>query len=255
MDISPIAAGLNSATPLTHRLARRTRFSPEDEAILLDLQSATRVVPRNREILGAGARCDALLIVIDGFLLRYRILRDGERQIVNVVLPGDFIGVLGGLFGNALFSFRTLTPVTIAAVSLSRVGALVDAHPNLAAKLLWSFSGESAIYAERLISIGRRSALERVAHFLLELLMRLQVVGLADERSFCIPLTQRMIADALGLRSPCINRAIQQLRREDLVLVDKQRVVVKNITALSSLAGFDPAYLTGLSVDRISCAD
>ena len=249
MGTPQLAAELSSSAPLTCKLGHRVQLLPDEEAILLDLQSTTRVVPRNREVVTEGEKYDSLLVVIEGVLIRYRILRDGRRQIVNIILPGDFTGAHGCIFESALFSIRTLTQAVVGVVPLSRLGALVDSHPRLAAKLLWSFSGEGAIYAERLIAVGRRSALERVAHFLLELLVRLQMVGLADERSYRIPLTQELIADALGLSIPHVNRVFRQLRSEDLVVIEDQRVVVKDIRALSTLAEFEPAYLSRFSFE------
>lgn len=243
-------AELSSATPLTYKLAHRIRLSPDEESTLLDIQSTTRIIPRNREVVTEGEKYDSLFVVIEGVLIRYRILRDGRRQIVNIVLPGDFAGVHGCSFETALFSIRTLTQAVIGIVPLSRLGTLVDAHPRLAAKLLWSFSGEGAIYAERLIAVGRRSALERVAHFLLELLVRLQMVGLADEQSYRIPLTQELIADSLGLSIPHVNRVFRQLRSEDLVVIEDQRVIIKDIKALCALAEFEPAYLRRYSFDE-----
>lgn len=244
-------AELGSATPLTCKLAHRIRLTPEENAVLLDLQSATKTVPRNREIITEGEKYDSLLVVMEGVLIRYRILRDGRRQIVNIVLPGDFAGVPGCLFENALFSIRTLTQSTVAVIPVSRIGTLVDTNPRLAAKLLWSFSDEGAIYAERLIAVGRRSALERVAHFLLELLYRLQVVGLADDRSYRIPLTQELIADALGLSIPHVNRVFRQLRSEDLLVIEDQRVIIRDLKTLSALAEFEPAYLNRFSFDEL----
>jgi CRP-like cAMP-binding protein len=100
------------------------------------------------------------------------------------------------------------------------------------------------MYAEHLIDVGRRSALERIAHFLLELLTRLQAIGLADECSFQMPLTQELIADALGLSVPHVSRTLKQLREEDLVAVEGPRVIVKDFVALSRLANFERAYLS-----------
>jgi len=191
-----------SATPLTCKLAHLVKLSDEEKEVLFDLQSATRTIERNREIVAEGEKYESLFVVIEGVLIRYRILRDGRRQIVNIVLPGDFAGLTGCLFEGSLYSIRTLTRSVISVVPFARLNALANTHPRLASKIFWSFSCEAAIYAERLIAIGRRSALERVAHFLLELLKRLQVVGLADELSYRIPLTQELIADALGLSIP-----------------------------------------------------
>jgi CRP-like cAMP-binding protein len=118
-------------------------------------------------------------------------------------------------------------------------------------KIFWSFSCESAIYAEHIVNIGRRSALERIAHFFLELLVRLQMVGLADERSYRIPLTQELIGDALGLSIPHVNRVLRRLREDQLVVVEDQRVTIKDIEALSELADFEPSYLSRFSVREL----
>jgi hypothetical protein len=92
-------------------------------------------------------------------------------------------------------------------------------------------------------TVGWRSALERAAHFLFELLTRLQVIGLADERSYQMPLTQELIGDALGLSVPHVSCTMRQLREEDLVAIEGQRVVIKDAEALSRLADFERAYL------------
>src|SRR5437762_14161015 len=101
-------------------------------------------------------------------------------------------------------------------VPVATLFGLFQQHPRLGATIFWSFACEAAMYAEHLIDVGRRSALERVAHFLLELLTRLQVIGLADEHSFRMPVTQELIGDALGLSVPHINRTLRQLRQDEL---------------------------------------
>jgi CRP-like cAMP-binding protein len=107
------------------------------------------------------------------------------------------------------------------------------------------------MYAEHLIDVGRRSALERVAHFLLELLTRLQVIGLADERSYQMPLTQELIGDALGLSVPHVSRTLKQLREEDLVAIEGQQVIIKDVGALSRLADFERAYLSRFQLSEL----
>jgi CRP-like cAMP-binding protein len=99
------------------------------------------------------------------------------------------------------------------------------------------------MYAEHLIDVGRRSALERVAHFLLELLTRLQIIGLADDRSFRMPLTQELIGDALGLSVPHVNRTLRHLRDDELVSIEEHIVIIKDVEALSALADFERSYL------------
>lgn len=240
--------GTPSATAVPNafisRLAQLVPLSPDETAILWELQSSPRTVQRHRDIITEGRSYASLFIMMEGNAIRYRILHDGRRQIVNIVLPGDIVGALGYFMESSLYSTKALTEVTIASIPFTRLNALNETHPRLVTKIFWWFSCESTIYAEHLVDLGRRSALERVAHFLLELLTRLQTVGLADDHSFKIPLTQELIADALGLSIPHVNRVLRRLREDQLVVVEDQRVTVKDIESLSELADFEPGYLS-----------
>ena len=215
----------------------------KEAADLLDLQAVSRAVRPGQEIVSEGKRCSAVFLITEGIAIRYRILRDGQRQILNFLFPGDFVGVTNCRFDTALFSVKTLTQATIAPIPLPRLIGLFDTHPRLAAKLFWGFACEAAICAEHMITLGRRSAPERVAHLLLELLTRLQAIGLADERSYRLPLTQEMISDALGLSIPYVNRVLHQLRDAGLVRIKDQTVIIDNIEELSALADFEHTYL------------
>jgi CRP-like cAMP-binding protein len=210
---------------------------------LLDLHAVSQRVRAGQEIISEGRRCPAALLIIDGLAIRYRMLRDGQRQILNVVLPGDFAGIDSCRFEKALHSIRTLTPAVVAPIPVQQLLDLFDSHPRLAARLFWGFSCESTMLAERLIAIGRRSAKARVAHFLLELLVRLQAVGLADDRSYRLPLTQEMIGDALGLSIPYLNRILHDLRDEGLVHISEQSVYLDDLDELTAVADFEPTYL------------
>ncbi|MBV8778105.1 MAG: Crp/Fnr family transcriptional regulator [Alphaproteobacteria bacterium] len=240
--------GAPSATAVTtafaRRLAQLVPLSGEEAAVLGELQSVTRSVQRHRDIITEGRHYGSIFIVLEGNGIRYRILHDGRRQIVNIVLPGDVVGVLGHVIESSLYSTKALTEMLVATIPFPRVNALYETHPRLLAKIFWWLSCETAIYAEHLVDLGRRTALERVAHFLLELLARLQSVGLAADQSYKIPLTQELIADALGLSIPHVNRVLRRLREDQLVVVEDQRVTVKDLDGLSELADFEPSYLT-----------
>ncbi len=244
----PLRAAGCAEAQLSLRLASYVPLSQDELSILGEITSTTRAVRRRQDIVTEGKQYRALFLVLDGILMRYRILRDGRRQIVNLVVPGDFAGVPGCLFDGALYSIKALTDAEVATVPLPRVLALFETHPRLAAKIFWSFSCEAAVYAEHLIVVGRRTALERVAHFLLELLTRLQVIGLADDCSYRIPLSQEIIGDALGLSLPYVNRVLRQLAEDGLVTVKEQKVIINDVDGLSALADFERGYLTPLSI-------
>jgi len=245
------AAPSGLAFPLTSKLARLVALSPEETAALATLQAPTRAVARNREIISAGRKYDGIFVLIGGAAIRYRVLRDGRRQVLNIALPGDFIGFPASFFETALFSITALSDAIVSWVPFASLFALFQQHPRLAATLFCSFSCEAAMYAEHLIDVGRRSALERVAHFLLELLTRLQAIGLADERSFRMPLTQELIGDALGLSVPHVNRTLRRLREDALVSIDGQIVVIPDIEALAALADFEKGYLSRFRIGEL----
>jgi CRP-like cAMP-binding protein len=144
-------------------------------ALLLDLKAVSRTVRPGQEIVSEGKRCTSVFLIIDGIAIRYRILRDGQRQILNFVLPGDFAGGHSCFFATAIFSVKALTHTEIAPIPLPKLIDLFDSHPRLAIELFRLFACEATILAEHLIAVGRRSAQERVAHLLLELLIRLQL--------------------------------------------------------------------------------
>jgi CRP-like cAMP-binding protein len=229
--------------PLTRRLARLVELTPAEAAALHELQAAPRRLARGRELIREGRKYDALFVLLDGVAVRYRVLQDGRRQILNIVLPGEFIGFPGCFFETALYSISALTGCTISPVPFADLLALFEAQPRLAAAIFWDLSCETAMYAEHLIGVGRRSALERVAHFLLEMLTRLQAIGLAEERSYRLPLTQELMADALGLSVQYVNQTLRQLREEELAVVDRHQVTILDGDRLAALADFERTYI------------
>lgn len=228
---------------LIRKLAARTSLSASELVTLEEFHSAPRTIARNRDIITEGYKYRALFTLVDGIAIRYSALRNGRRHILNVVLPGDFIGFPACFFDSSLYSVMALTDAAVAAISFEQLHELFSRHPRLGAAISWLFSCEAAMYAERLISIGQRSAVERVAHFLLELLTRLQVIGLGDECAFQMPLTQEHIGEILGLTGVHISRTLRQLRNEGLVIMEDHRVEIKNFEALSALGDFEHAHL------------
>jgi CRP-like cAMP-binding protein len=229
--------------PLTEKLDQYLPLTPEEEEFLRGLQQARRRVSRHREIIVAGRRYDHLHILCSGVVSRYKVLADGKRQVLNLGLPGDFIGFPSCLFEVAVNSVSSLTEVELSRVSFESLFSLFVRFPRLGTALFWASATEAAIYGEHLVSLGRRSAYERLAHLLLELLVRLRSVGLADDLSYKLPLTQELMADVLGLSEPHINRMIRCLREEGLATVEDQRVVIHDLVSMSSLAGFEQSYL------------
>ena len=119
----------------------------------------------------------------------------------------------------------------------------VTEFPRLGAALLWAASRDEAMVVEHLVNIGRRSALERTAHFFMELAERMTLAGQATETEFDCPLSQFVIADALGLTSIHVNRVMRQLREMQLLTLKKDKAQIQDLAGLRKLAGFQGGYL------------
>lgn len=246
METLPTHPG--AMTLLLRRFTKNIPLNPSELPVLRDIGWDIRRIRRRETIITEGTKNRAVYFIVDGLMMRYRILRDGRRQVVNLLIPGDFAGVPGCFFLDALYSIRALTDATVAMVPLERLVALFEIRPQLAAKIFWSFSCDTAIHAEHLVVIGRRTAFERIGHFLLELLSRLQAMGLADNNSFDLPLSQEVIGDALGLSPAYVNRVLRQLADENLVVIKDQRVAIQNVDELATLADFERDYLKPLPI-------
>jgi CRP-like cAMP-binding protein len=242
----------DDSLPLNRKLSRLVALSPAETAVLRDFQSSPRRIIHGREIVIEGRKYDGLSVLLEGVALRYRVLQDGRRQILNIVLPGDLIGFPGCFFENALYSIAALNDCVVSTVSFERILGLFGTHSRLGAVIFWSLSCETAMYAEHLIDVGRRSAIERIAHFLLEVHTRLQAIGLADERSYRLPLTQEVLADALGLSVQYVNQTLRQLREENLAVVERQQVTILNPEALAALADFERSYINRFRIAEFS---
>lgn len=242
----------NASEHLARKFAEYVPLTREEQFKLRDLASDVQHISRRHDLIVEGRKSDAVFLLTEGFLTRYRILRDGRRQVVSMIVPGDFAGVPGCFFDGALFSIKAVTHSTVAVILIPDLYRLFATDSQLAAKIFWSFSCDAAIYAEHLVVVGRRTALERVAHLLLELLTRLRVVGLADQCSYRLPLSQELMGDALGLSPGSVNRAVRKLTNDGLITFSDQKVVINDLEELSTLADFECSYLKPAPVQRFA---
>ncbi len=190
-----------------------------------------------------GQTDQAAYILSDGWVCSYKLMRDGKRQIVDFQIPGDFLGLRSVLFHTADHNIEPITPVTASEVLASDLIDAFSSSPRLATAVLWAASRDEAMVVEHLVSIGRRSALERTAHFFLELSARLKLVGLGTVEGYACPLSQYMLADALGISAVHVNRVLRELREEGLLTFQKGKVTIHDFEKLVDVADFDRTYL------------
>jgi CRP-like cAMP-binding protein len=195
------------------------------------------------DIVCEGARPDRVRVFLSGWACRYKVLEDGRRQIVNFILPGDTCDAYIYLFSVMDHSIGTLTPVNYIELERSLFERLVATDATVAEALLCESLAAASIQREWAINLGRRDALERVAHLICELFVRLRVVGLVDGNSFTFPITQVDLADATGLSTVHLNRTLQELRASGLITLRDRNLTIHDFQALSTAALFNPNYL------------
>ncbi len=214
---------------------------PRDQLATVEtFKAGDRILDAGADVYREGEPWRELYTVMSGWMYLYKLLPDGRRQITMVALPGDFIGFSADLDGHMDHSAHTLTPVRLCAFPRANFLNLVRDHPELAIRLTWIIAHNAELGRDHLTSVGRRSARERVAHFLLELFYRVRLreseaIGSTIE----LPLTQEHIADALGLTAVHVNRMLRGLREDGLIEVERHKLHVVDPDRLADIAGFD----------------
>src|SRR5262245_9411022 len=182
-----------AAHPFIARLQHLGDFGDQDLQRLWDLIEADVAVKKRRDLVVDGYEYRKLCFVEEGFAARYKLLRNGKRQIVNFVLPGDLIGLPGSFMQAARYSVIAVTDLKLQVCSIDAYVELCRELPQFALALSWLAVQEATICADHTISTGRRTPVERLAHFLLEMHSRLAMVGQAAADSFVLPLSQEIM--------------------------------------------------------------
>ena len=230
-------------SPLARKLGAFVALSDEDLAMLERLHQRRRTFVAGVDLVHQGQVDQSAYILAKGWVCSYKILPNGSRQIVDFQIPGDFLGLRSVLFRTADHNIEPVTQVEASEVVVTDLLEAFAKTPRLATAVLWAASRDEAMVVEHLVGVGRRGALERTAHYLLEFGARLKLVGLATLTGYDCPLSQYMLADALGLSAVHINRVLRQLREMGLLTFQKGHVTFDDFDGLVALADFDKAYL------------
>lgn len=230
-------------SPIARKLGAFVALSDTELSVLEDLHRRRRTFIAGRDMVLQGQSDQSAFILASGWACSYKLQASGSRQIVDFQVPGDFLGLRSILFRTA---DHTIEPVTNVEASEVHAQDLLNAFsqtPKLATAVLWAASRDEAMVVEHLVNLGRRNARERTAHFLLELGARLKLVGLATNAGYDCPLSQYMLADALGLTAVHINRVLRELREDGLLTFQKGRVTFDDFDGLVASVDFDMTYL------------
>lgn len=230
---------------LIEKLNHLVALDPVEIGILNELCKENGYIPKGQSLTTHDFDSDIVTLLHEGWACRYKILNDGRRQITSFVLPGDLSGVRACLFGVTDYETEALTDCSVANIYGSDIVNLFKDQPRLAAAITWGSAREEAMLTERVVSLGRRTAKERMAHLFLELHWRLESVGVAERLAYELPITQELIADCLGLSIVHVNRTLQAMRKDKLLEYRNGYVVLKNSKKLKQICSFASDHLEG----------
>lgn len=198
-------------------------------------------IDKGTQSLVQGSISPHVYTLLEGVLFRYRILEDGRRQIVNFVFPGDLIGLQGALDDPLLHGCEALTAATLCVFSRDRMVELFAEQPRLGYDLIWLAAKEESALEEHMVSIGRRTAKERVVYLALFLIERARATGLLTKGRLEVSITQGQIGDTLGLSLVHTNRTLQALRRMGMVNWTLTAISIPDIEAASTYSHYEGA--------------
>ena len=218
-------------------------FEPAQLAFVESFKAGELEVPAGSTILRQGERSDSLYTVLKGWGYRFKTLDDGRLQILNFVMPGDLIGLQGAVLEEMGHSVEASSDMTLCVFERRKLWTLFSEFPSLAYDLTWLASREERLLDEHLVSLGRRSAVERVAHVLLLLHDRAVETGAAAHGSMPFPFSQQQLADTLGLSLVHTNKTLRKLTDRGVVAWRARTFVLLDRDALCEIAKYDYAAM------------
>lgn len=233
----------HSMDMLIRKLDSIAQLSDEERRAIASLPVTGRLLGPDQDIVHEHDHPSQCCLLLDGWACRYQILSEGKRQIFSFHIPGD-IPDLQSLHLKVMdHNVCTLTQATVAFIPHEAILELTAAFPAIAATLWRDTLVDGAIFRQWMVGMGRRTACQAVAHLFCEMYVKLEVVGLARDHAYYLPLTQSELGDALGLSNVHVNRVLRELRTNGWITLHGGKLEIEEWRELTNLCGFDPTYL------------
>jgi CRP/FNR family transcriptional regulator, anaerobic regulatory protein len=215
-------------------------FNAKELGFVSIFKSGELNVAAGTSVLLQGTNSAHLYTVLSGWAFRHKTLPDGRRQILNYALPADLVGLQGSINDEMQHSVEALTDLKLCVFPREKLWSLYSDYPSLAFDITWLAAREEQLIDEQLLSVGRRTSLERVAYLLLHLYSRAEQAGLVKNGAVQFPFTQQHLADTLGLSLVHTNKTLKRLFSTKCVSWKDRRFEIVDRDALLKIASFDP---------------
>ncbi|WP_037514721.1 Crp/Fnr family transcriptional regulator [Sphingopyxis sp. LC81] len=231
------------ANRFIEKLQNFGHLGSDDVAALAAATSAPRMVGARRDLIREGDQPGPVFVILDGWACRYKILPSGTRQVLAFLMPGDSCDLHAGLLAEMDHSIQTVTPALVATIDRVQMDRIMDRHPAVARAMYVGQLIDEGTMRAWITSMGRRASIERVAHLMCELYLRARNIGLINEDRLRLPLSQLLLADALGMTAVHLNRVLKELRLSGAMSLQRGSLEITDPVKLIQIAGFDENYL------------
>lgn len=208
---------------------------PHAVALVNELKIAHRVADPNAVLIQHGDPATSVLALVSGWAIRFRMLRDGRRQVLDILLPGAIFGLATLRSGEAGYSVVSLTKITYVAIDKSAFPLPSERHSVWGGHFFELLLDEWEKLLLRVASMCHYNAEERIAALFVDLYKRLTPLGAAQGGRFLLPLTQHQLADLVGLNVVHVNRVLRRLRERRLLTVEERVAQIHDFAALSRI--------------------
>lgn len=229
-----------TANVLRHRTAR---LSNEERALLEGAASHTLSFSAGELVVRQGKAITTSTLLVQGFMTRRVDTKEGNRHLVALHIPGDFVDLHAYALKTLDHDVGALTDVTVAVFPHAALERLQEEHAHLTRRLWFLTLLDAAMHRHWIYRLAGLTALQRIAHFLCEMNARLLTIDASDGRSFSLAMTQSDLGEVCGLTNVHVNRVLRELRERALCTVRSSQVQIHDLQGLVSAAMFEPEYL------------
>jgi CRP-like cAMP-binding protein len=229
--------------PFVKKMSGLADLNASDVTALEKATAHPRRFAAKKDLIREGDETGPMFVVLEGWICRYKILPSGARQIMAFLMPGDACDLHIKLLAEMDHSIQAITPAKVATVTRDEMQTMMNEYPNIARAMYIGQLVDEGVMRAWIVSMGRRSSIERVAHLICELYLRARNIGLTHEDEFALPLSQLVLADALGMTPVHINRVLKELRLTGAMALKRGSVTILDPVKLVQIAGFDENYL------------
>lgn len=220
-----------------HRLNEFVRLQRSEAEAFAGLAIGRKQFGRHDVIRAQGEPTDNVYFLIEGWVASRIDTDRGGQQIIKVHLPGDVLGGASLTLAHAAESLVALSKTVVDVMPSERLGELFVSSPRMAAAMFLAVQQERIWLMDRLTSIGRTSAAQRLAAFLLSLLDRLEKIDCEAGHTIDLPLSQSELAKVLGITTVHANRTLYQLERTGMISRCGRIIKLENIEGLRDFCG------------------